>query len=464
MKDRIPKHPGRVELKPVAGQEHTYDMTMADDAIEDGTPPIKRHLLPDDVAKRIGGNSPPYDIGEALDKMNSFLPTETIDDVPIEELQTVIDSLPKLLNRNITINVLPGTYDGALTIARFFGGGTLRINGATTATTTHTVTRINIDFCKNALVTIFGFNCIADSDSAIYIRESTASIAQCNIAGGANTTALNRGVFASRAVVSVSLCTISNKQVAVLGQSSSQIDVHTLAGANNYIIYQSYANATIGIRSQGTITGLRYCSEGNNSRVRLGASVTFATTMANLQNAINGIPMDIGLFNFTINVSAGTSTEVVSLARRQGTGLITIHGASSMASTHNISRIALIEIQSTIEIRGFNFQEGNVTNCTVFRCTNVHIVHSRFVAGNRTTVTNVAIACEQSPNVIVAHSEISNKARAINSFVNSNCHSTANIGSNNTEVFGAHAGIITRASTQPTGITTAVTSGGGQVL
>lgn len=38
MKDRIATHPGRVTLIPVSGQSNTYDMTMADQPTEEGTP------------------------------------------------------------------------------------------------------------------------------------------------------------------------------------------------------------------------------------------------------------------------------------------------------------------------------------------------------------------------------------------------------------------------------------------
>jgi len=73
MKDRIPRHPGRVELTPVSGQENIYDMIMADDAIEEGTPPIKRHLLPDDVARIFDAQNPPQDVGEALEHARTLI-------------------------------------------------------------------------------------------------------------------------------------------------------------------------------------------------------------------------------------------------------------------------------------------------------------------------------------------------------------------------------------------------------
>jgi len=73
MKDRIPKHPGRVELTPVSGQDGVFDMTMADEAFEEGTPPIKRHLLPDEVAQMFDAQNPPQDVGEALERARTLI-------------------------------------------------------------------------------------------------------------------------------------------------------------------------------------------------------------------------------------------------------------------------------------------------------------------------------------------------------------------------------------------------------
>lgn len=51
MKDRIPLHPGRVQLVPVSG--NLYDMTMADDPTEVGTPLNKANLLSDAAAQAV---------------------------------------------------------------------------------------------------------------------------------------------------------------------------------------------------------------------------------------------------------------------------------------------------------------------------------------------------------------------------------------------------------------------------
>lgn len=54
MKDRIPTHPGRVELHPVEGQPNTYDLVRADAPAEEGTPLNKASLLKDSTAALFG--------------------------------------------------------------------------------------------------------------------------------------------------------------------------------------------------------------------------------------------------------------------------------------------------------------------------------------------------------------------------------------------------------------------------
>lgn len=66
MKDRQPKYPGRVKLVPVDGQENTYDLIMADEPTEEGTPPTKGNLLSDETAAMYLGFSEDSTVNDAL--------------------------------------------------------------------------------------------------------------------------------------------------------------------------------------------------------------------------------------------------------------------------------------------------------------------------------------------------------------------------------------------------------------
>ena len=77
MKDRISSHPGRVQLELV--EDDIYDMTMADDPVELGTPLNKENLLSDATAAAINArfDSTPSTPNEALALLAGALGIET---------------------------------------------------------------------------------------------------------------------------------------------------------------------------------------------------------------------------------------------------------------------------------------------------------------------------------------------------------------------------------------------------
>lgn len=54
MKDRVSNYPGRVKMTPVTGKTNIYDMELADDPIEAGTPLNKATFLTDATASKLG--------------------------------------------------------------------------------------------------------------------------------------------------------------------------------------------------------------------------------------------------------------------------------------------------------------------------------------------------------------------------------------------------------------------------
>lgn len=80
MKDRLAKHPGRVKLTPVPGQENTYDLVRADEPAETGMPLCKETLLPDGLCDTLGldrTTSEPKDALQALYDRAEMLPAYT---------------------------------------------------------------------------------------------------------------------------------------------------------------------------------------------------------------------------------------------------------------------------------------------------------------------------------------------------------------------------------------------------
>jgi hypothetical protein len=73
MRDRVPTYPGRMKLTPVPGQPNIYDMTMADDPIEPGTPPTKANLLSDETETALWGDAQDRTVDEAFGQVKTLL-------------------------------------------------------------------------------------------------------------------------------------------------------------------------------------------------------------------------------------------------------------------------------------------------------------------------------------------------------------------------------------------------------
>lgn len=85
MKDRKPRHPGRVKLEPVAGRENVFDMTRADDPEDPGTPMNKQTLLTDEAAADVGldpdGDYTPNDAFALIGKYTARKPGDILETV-----------------------------------------------------------------------------------------------------------------------------------------------------------------------------------------------------------------------------------------------------------------------------------------------------------------------------------------------------------------------------------------------
>ena len=134
MTDRQALKPGRITLVPVAGQANTYDISMADEPTNEGTPLSKATFLQDDTAQLLGLTSSDPTVNEALFK----LAMSSADGYPVAI--TLLDFLGNPLS-GITISGV-----------KTFSGGTVVTNSngyalafSATASTTLSVTSPYVD-------------------------------------------------------------------------------------------------------------------------------------------------------------------------------------------------------------------------------------------------------------------------------------------------------------------------------
>lgn len=120
VEDRVSTFPGRVELIPVAGQTNMYDMSRADEPVQEGTPlnkallDQKAYTLTEDTVVHVSPS------GSDADGDGSSI-------APFATIQAAVDALPKLLGGHIaTINIADGIYEERILVDGF-SGGRLRI-------------------------------------------------------------------------------------------------------------------------------------------------------------------------------------------------------------------------------------------------------------------------------------------------------------------------------------------------
>jgi hypothetical protein len=179
----------------------------------------------------------------------------------IEDLQSIIDNLPKFLNKNVTINVNPGITDNHIHIEHFFGYGALNIRGADSVTNTHSLKSFYILNCKNHM-DLSGFNITADGINietyhyGVSVNNcSLVSISYFNITGGEKTNGDNWGIWNWGSKIHIYNTTISNKSTAIASLLDGTAMVHTIFGTGNNVCFGAYYGGTIRKIAPSSITG-----------------------------------------------------------------------------------------------------------------------------------------------------------------------------------------------------------------
>lgn len=158
VEDRVSTYPGRVELIPVAGQQNVYDMSRADEPVQEGTP-LNKALL-DQKAYTLTEDTVVYvsPSGSDADGDGSSV-------APFATIQAAINALPKMLGGyTATISIGEGTYNERVVVAGFSGGRlivgesgrTVTVRGITVNSSSHVTFNIsNVTWAAGFSGTIF---------------------------------------------------------------------------------------------------------------------------------------------------------------------------------------------------------------------------------------------------------------------------------------------------------------------
>ena len=360
--------------------------------------------------------------------------TVTFDNVPMSQLQDVINSLPKQLNQNYVINALPGVVNSTLSVRKFSGPGILHIRGAVSRDTfTHRAAGIIVRNTSCSRIIIEGFT--ADTaDTSFEAMHCTSEIMfiMCN-----STVTSSTGVVTNWCpMVGVWLCTLSNKDAAVWG-SVGLINVHDLSGVGNGILYAAANAGIIRIVTPCTIqptptVNFAHCTNGGIVYDHLGrpfhgisgiggtgltAAETFTVNIANLRNFLRSRSRYLS-GNLTINVNGGTTADLIELAGFYGPGTLTVNGAANAnLQTHVVQGFSVINCYVGYQINGFTAATTSLAAFNVIRSPMWSEINNCHIRAGTGTASGIVVG--HGSNIQIANTVINGRHLAIHCHHNS---------------------------------------------
>lgn len=245
--------------------------------------------------------------------------------------------------------------------------------------------------------------------------------------------------------------------------------------ANNdgWIIEHPVTKATNVVAADGTTTFESHLAESptkttaninyyvdatNGSDTNNG--LTSGTAFKTIQHAINNLPQIIN-HTVTIIVAVGTYSEDILITGFNGSGKITISGATSTTTTHNINSIYIVQCTICLEIDGFNLLTTTKHSIQIKDAFHVIFSHINITAVASSFVGFLIIATSCCS---ICVSTISNRSNAILANY-SIVESGSNSGSGNTVcLYSTGCSHIIKSGTQPGGTTAETTAEGGAIV
>ena len=263
--DRIPTYPGRVKLTPVSGQTDVYDLTRADQPIEEGTPINK--VLFDQKAYCLTG-----DVTVFVATTGSDQTGDGSSAAPYATIQKALDSLPKWLDGyTATIDITDGTYEGRVSIDGF-QGGTLVVGIADRTVTVRgvrvtgsSVVKLNI---SNIVRTesVVGSLLALSSGSMVHINNRFSIDALNAAVTGVVVETGSTLMVTDEAIFIVHNCGYN----AIYASGGSRVSLSGIAGSGNAVGLRAETGAMISFSSR-SLTGTTENITATGGRIYTGA-------------------------------------------------------------------------------------------------------------------------------------------------------------------------------------------------
>ena len=163
---------------------------------------------------------------------------------PYATITKALSVIPKNLNGNTaTINVAAGTYAEAVSIAGFYGGGKITLQGDTSLSASRTVNTLQISNCP-VRVEVIGTNVASATTSGSVVVSGCAGYVYLQYIRAVNSTTYNGILVNATSHCVTSGCMVSNHNAALYAVGTSLVSVSSWsAGSGN----------TTGLVSDGSI-------------------------------------------------------------------------------------------------------------------------------------------------------------------------------------------------------------------
>jgi len=233
-------------------------------------------------------------------------------------LQSTIDSLPKFLANNVTINVTAGEVASDINIERFTGMGNLMIRAVdgggtpigTAGQQNHKADRFLVQNNTLPMIGLNGMTSTSGNDSSFYIFRNTAAIVlnYNSAVSGANSTTGNIGlyVYANKGYVNSETGNTISNQYRAIWAAYGNVGVANYAGTDNATVYFSNQGSIIQIMTAGTITGTTMYGRAYGG-VIFDVNGNQRGNAAEVQNfTVNGVTFNLYRKGSTIEIHSGT--------------------------------------------------------------------------------------------------------------------------------------------------------------
>lgn len=244
VEDRVSTYPGRIQLTPVSGQANVYDMSRADEPVQEGTPlnkallDQKAYILTEDTVVYVSPN------GSDADGDGSSI-------APFATIQKALDALPKILGGHMaTINIAEGTYEERIVVEGFSGGKlvigepgrTVTVRGVNVINSNQVTFNIsNVTWAAGFVGTIFlvSYNSSAILASGMTVRCAGSSEVGVGVTYGSELVSVNTTITVLNCAKSAIRVTYGSRAAFSAITGSSNTDIGLMAEKGSILSYDT---------------------------------------------------------------------------------------------------------------------------------------------------------------------------------------------------------------------------------